>query len=72
MFVSYFEISISVIVRIIRAFCLPGGLIPFSSAWETEKIAGFWFARTGGEMSTQIDTMINCENMHMSARIPSN
>ena len=49
MFVSYFEISISVIVRIIRAFCLPGGLIQFFSAWGTEKIAGLWFARGADE-----------------------
>ena len=27
--------------------CL-GGLIKFFSAWGTEEIAGFWFARTGG------------------------
>ena len=51
--------------------CL-GGLTPFFSAWETEQIAGLWFARAGGWISTQVDTMINCENMHMSARILSN
>ena len=50
-FVGCSEISISVIVkhvhniRIIRAFVWLGGLVKFSSAWATEKIAGLWFAR---------------------------
>ena len=45
------EISISVIVEhvkhvgIIRAFCLLGGLIKFSSACGRQKVAGLWFAR---------------------------
>ena len=45
------EISISVIVKhvkhvgIVRAFCLLGGLIKFSSACGRQKIAGLWFAR---------------------------
>ena len=47
MFVGCSEISISVIdihvqhVGIIRAFCLPGGLIKLFSAWED---CGLWFA----------------------------
>ena len=39
-------------VETIRAFSLPGGsgggdLLSFSMPGETEKIAGFWFARGG-------------------------
>ena len=30
-------------IAIIRLFCLPGGLVKFFSAWETEKVAGLWF-----------------------------
>ena len=39
-------------VRIIGAFCLPGGT--YSVLVGTEKVAGLWFAR---QMSTQADTM---------------
>ena len=51
MFAGCSEISISVIVKhvnhigILRAFCLPMGLIKFFSAWADKKIAGNWFAR---------------------------
>ena len=34
-------------IGIIKTFCLPGGRPKFFSAWETEKIAGLWFACGG-------------------------
>ena len=46
MFVGCFEISVSVIVkyvqsiRIIRVFCIPGGLLSSSVPGGTEEIAG--------------------------------
>ena len=66
MCVGCFEISISVVVKhvqsigIVRAFCLPGGLVKILSARGTEEIAGLCFARGGGGggVSTQADTMV--------------
>ena len=49
--------------------CL-GDLFSFSVPEGQKKLLGCGLL--GGQMSTQVDTMINCENMHMSARIPSN
>ena len=56
MFVGCSDISISFIVKhvqqikIIRAFCLPGGdSLSFSVPGGTKKIAGVWFTKGGLE-----------------------
>ena len=61
MFVGCFEISISVIVKqvksigIIRAFCLPGGLVKSFSDWGGQK--ELLDCGLLGGISTQADTM---------------
>ena len=60
MFVGCSEIGINVIVKhvqhigIIWAFCLPGGLVTFFSAWR-DKIPGLWFARRNQYPGSQTD-----------------
>ena len=51
---------------IIRAFCLPMGLVKFFSALGDRKIAGLWFARG---VSTQTGTMHVKEMIDLSSNI---
>ena len=65
MFVGCFEISVSVIVKhvqsigIIRAFCLPGGIVKILSAWGggQKKLLGSGLVGGEGGVSTQANTI---------------